>query len=354
PRATPLVHRLTYGHPWSVLQLHTAIGSLLEHDRDLTSLRGLLDTPVPAPGPPPGPAAGPGARPRPRPRPEPAREPRLASRVLDYLLAGLTRDQRAAAMRIAAARTPKAGINCGLLNDQPEHARDTLMRELRGRLWLSEPIPEDATTRGGTGPSGYLLPPQGRPGAERAAADSTYDGRPVLHPWLRLLLLDSMSGPPSGSEAVWQQTHRTLWDWHHRHGKPLDALYHQLALNELDTVTRHFTDGVTGADLRPWLRELYHVSAAPMYRAQLSDAPPPRAAGELAREHAPLAYADRTTGRPLAELCAALWLAGDPRNRLPPGNPELNYKIGAMFRQLAMVADADADTLLDEAARYAD
>ncbi|MGP3984813.1 hypothetical protein ACTWQI_28045, partial [Streptomyces sp. KR80] len=336
-RATPLVHRLTYGHPWSVGRLHTAIDRLIEHDRE--DLRGLLDTPLLPP------AAGDGG-------PVPTSRPQLAASVRDYLLTGLTDGQRAAATRIAAARTPKAAVNSGLLNDQPEHARDTVMRELRNRLWLSRPVPEDASTRGGTGPSGYLRLSAGAPGGD--VPDTTYDGRPVLHPWLRLLLLDELSGPPTGSEEEWQSIHRVLADWHHRHGQPLDSLYHRLSLDQLDEVVRYFIDGLAAPDLRPWLRELYHVTAAPLYRAQLSDAPPHRRAGELAREHAPEAYADRDRGRPLAELSAALWLAGDPRNRLPPGRPQLNYKIGAMFRQLAMAADADADTLLDEAARYAD
>ncbi|MEV6314323.1 hypothetical protein [Streptomyces sp. NPDC051776] len=337
PRSTPLVHRLTYGHPWSVAQLHGAVGRLLEHSPE-DDLHGLLDTPVEEPG-----AAGPGA----------ARGRQLAAAVRDHLLAGLTAGQRTAATRIAAARTPKAAVNAGLLNGQPENARDTVMRELRTRLWLSSPVPEDANTRGGRGPSGYLRSWSGHPGSAETP-DTTYDGRPVLHPWLRLLLLDELSGPPTGTEEEWRSIHSTLADWHDRHGQPLDCLYHRLAVNRLDEVVRRFATGLTAPDLRPWLRELYHVTAAPVYRAQLSDAPPTRRSGELAREHAPEAYEDRSLGRPLAELCAALWLAGDPRNRLPPGNPELNYKISAMFRQLAMAADADADTLLDEAARFSD
>ncbi|MET8679610.1 hypothetical protein ABZW18_19065 [Streptomyces sp. NPDC004647] len=349
-RSTPLVHRLTYGHPWSVLQLHTAIDRLLEHTPD--DLRGLLDTPVPRAGP--APDAAPDSAPDAGAGPGAERGSQLATAVRAYLLTGLTDSQRTAATRIAAARTPKSAVNSGLLNGQPEHARDTVMRELRNRLWLTRPVPEDANTRGGTGPSGYLQHPGPNGDTAADSADSTLDGRPVLHPWLRLLLLDELSGPPAGSVEEWEAIHRTLADWHHRHGQPLDSLYHRLALNELQEVVRYFITGLTAPDLRPWLRELYHVTAAPMYRAQLSDAPPRRRAGELAREHAPEAYGDRARGRPLAELCAALWLAGDPRNRLPPGSPELNFKIGAMFRQLAMAADADADTLLDEAARYTD
>lgn len=340
--STPLVHRLTYGHPWSVRQLHAAIARLAERHPDSHDLRGLLDASADGTDDSDGP--GPDAAENGESRQQ------LPFLVHDYLLDGLTDDQRLAAMRIAAARTPKAAVNCGLLSDQPEHARDTVIRELRQRLWLTRPIPEDAHTRGGRGPSGYLRPSAG---GTDAAADTTFDGRPVLHPWLRLLLLDRMSGPP-GSLEDWQSTHRTLRDWHRRHEQPLDTLYHRLALDELDTVVEYFAAGLAAADLRPWLRELYHVTAAPLYRSQLSDDSPHHEARELALRHAPRAFAERTTGRPLAELCAALWLAGDPRNRLPPGAPELNFKIGTMFRQLAMAADSDADTLLDEAARYAD
>lgn len=330
-RATaPLVHRLSYGHPWSVRQLHLAIGGLLASGVPEHDLNGILAARVPDP-------AG---------RTDPERAPRLDALARAYLLGGLTEDQQAAAVRLSAARTPSAAVNAGLLTDLPEHARDNVMVELRNRLWLFAPVPEDANTRGGVGPSGYLGPP---PDANR----------PVLHPWLRLLLLEELADPDGGSGVGggdWQQAHGDLRAWHERHHRRLDALYHLLATDRLDTVvsefTHSFTRAETAADAANWLRGLYYVTAAPMRRAQLTDSRPSHNAGALARRHAPLAYGDHELGRPLAELAAALWLAGDPRNRLPPGRPELNYRISAMFRQLAMSANADADTLLDEAARY--
>jgi hypothetical protein len=329
PGATPLIHRLTYGHPWSVRTLHDVLAALREGTAPTDGdLRNLLRARPPGGGAP------------------------VADLVHSRLVEGLTEDQREAALWVAAARTPRAAVNAGLLNDQPEHARDTLTRELRERLWLSRRVPEDAHTRGGRGPSGYLLPAAGSRG--ESDLDSTFDPQPVLHPWLRLLLLERLSAPPSGSLGRWRALHTRLADWHARQHQPLDCLYHRLARGELQAVVDHLTPGVGAADLVPWLRELYHITAAPMYRAWLSDEPPRRQATEVARELAPAAYADQTLGRPLAELCAALWLAGDPRNRLPLGNPELNHKISAMLRQVAAVADADADTLLDEAIRYTD
>ncbi|MFJ6695231.1 ATP-binding protein [Streptomyces sp. NPDC091272] len=340
PGATPLIHRLTYGHPWSVHTLHGVLVSLRGGAPSESDLRGLLLVrPQGAEGPPPD-----------SPVTESAR---LADLMRERLLAGLGDDQRRAALLIAAARTPRAAVNAGLLGDQPEDARATLMRELRERMWLSRRVPEDAHTRGGRGPSGYLLPrtdERGRPASDES--DTTFDTQPVLHPWLRLLLLDALAGPPNGSLESWRALHGQLAHWHRTHHQPLDALYHQLARGGLSDVVDHFTTRVHDPDLVPWLRELYHVTAAPMYHSWLSDEPPRRLATDLARELAPDAVADPVLGRPTAELCAALWLAVDPRSRLPVNRPDLNQKIGALLRQLAAVADADADTLLDEAARY--
>jgi hypothetical protein len=328
PATTPLIHRLTYGHPWSVRTLHEVLAVLRAGGPADSDLRGLLAVRPPGLGVP------------------------LSDVVRARLIAGFTADQQAAALLMAAARTPKSAVNAGLLNDQPEHARDTVIRELREGLWLSRRIPEDAHTRGGRGPSGYLLPQAGSRG--ESAVDSTFDTQPVLHPWLRLLLLDRLTDPASGSLDDWRRLHEVLATWHERHHQPLDGLYHRLAQGGLQPVVDHFAAGVARADLVPWLRELYHVTAAPMYSPWLSGEAPQRQASELARELAPDAYADERLGRPLAELSAALWLAGDPRNRLPLGRPELNHKISAKLRQVAAVADADADTLLDEAARYTD
>jgi hypothetical protein len=323
----PLVHRLTYGHPWSVRQLHFAIGELLAAGASDHDLHGLLEVRVPNDAH----------------ADHPEDRSALGELVRKRLLGGLTEDQRTAAVKLSAARTPSAAVNAGLLADLSAMARDTVMAELQHRLWLFAPIPEDANTRGGVAPSGYLRP----------AADET---RPVLHPWLRLLLLEELAGVTGDGGVGWQRAHRDLHAWHERHGRRLDALYHLLALDRLDAVVsefaQSFTRTETAADAVNWLGDLYHVTAAPMRRAQLPDGRASRNAGALARRHAPLAYTDYELGRPLAELTAALWLAGDPRNRLPLDRPELNYPIGAWFRQLAMSPNADTYTLLNEAARY--
>jgi hypothetical protein len=81
----------------------------------------------------------------------------------------------------------------------------------------------------------------------------------------------------------------------------------------------------------------------------LVTAPASHRADRLARELAPDAYRD---DRSLALLVTALWLAVDPRNRLPSARPELNFTISASFRDLALHADANSAVLRSEAARY--
>ena len=346
----PLVHRLTYGHPWSVQQLHHVVDALLADGRTDTQLHGVLGAELPASTVPP--AAARGSRGTAAARGGTRTDARQLSGVArGYLLNGLNGDQRQAAVWLSAARSPYAALNAGLLEGRAEHTRDTILVELRNRLWLFNAVPEDANTRGGVGSPGYLGPPP-------------EEYRQVLHPWLRLLLLDELAGAgppdtarrPVGSTTRWEHAHTLLRSWYERRGRGIDVLYHRLALNELETVVGSFRSSFrsmnTLGDARSWLRDLYYVTAAPVNRTRFTGASPTHTADDLAREYAPASYDDHELGRPLAELVAALWLAGDPRNRLPPGRPGLNYRIEAMFRQLAMATDVDANTLLDEAARY--
>ncbi len=72
-------------------------------------------------------------------------------------------------------------------------------------------------------------------------------------------------------------------------------------------------------------------------------------ADRLAAELAPRSFAQR---RALTVLVAALWLAADPRNRLPGARPELNLTISSMFQDLAMRSDPRRVGLRHEAAKY--
>ncbi|MDT0308416.1 hypothetical protein RM780_15815 [Streptomyces sp. DSM 44917] len=302
---TPLVHRLSYGHPWSVRQLQAAAGRL------------------------PGPAAVLDA-----PGPDGA-EP-LARRALPYLLSDLTADQRDALIGCAAPRAFDTAVDSGLLERFTAHTQDTLLQEIGARLWLTAPEPEDAGTHGGRG-SGYLLPTRHpHPLPERA----------VLHPWLRLLLLQRLAERP----ADWTAVHAALREWHLGRERPVDAYYHSLALEDLEPVVARLHASLSVLpDTAAWLYELYAITAAPLRRPVDPETAPARRAPLLAERLAPRAYREH---RALAILVTSLWLAGDPRNRLPGGGHELIHTIGAMFRELGVHSDARAAGLIHEAAKY--
>ncbi|ARQ72318.1 hypothetical protein CAG99_12770 [Streptomyces marincola] len=328
PHLTPLVHRLTYGHPWSVRRLHDAARRAVARHGAAAELHTLLDHPVPVPGPP-------GAEDE-----QPTELP-LSQAALDYLLRDLSQeDQRPALVVCAAARAFDTAVDSGLLDGFVLRTQDTLLRETGARLWLVDPVPEDAGTHGGRG-SGYLLP-TGHP--------QPLPARPVLHPWLRLLLLDELARRPDGAGRDWTAVHTALRDWHRVHDRPLDAYYHSLALGDLEPVVARLATSLStlpGTD--EWLYELYAITAAPMRRPVDPAEPPARRAASLARELAPAAFADH---RALSILVTSLWLSADPRNRLPAQSPELHYTIRTMFRELGVHSHARAAGLIHEAAKY--
>ncbi|ONK12635.1 hypothetical protein [Streptomyces sp. MP131-18] len=324
PQITPLVHRLSYGHPWSVAQLHTVARRAVARHGGETELRAVLDHPVPPPG-----AEG-----------EAARELPLAQVALRYLLRDLSEDDQHAALIVcSAAREFDTAVDSGLLSGFVMRTQDTLLQEIGARLWLVDPVPEDAGAHGGRG-SGYLLP---------TAHPQPLPGRPVLHPWLRLLLLRELAARPAGGQD-WTAVHTALREWHRTHDRPLDAYYHSLALGELEPVVARLNTSLsTLPSTDEWLYELYAITAAPMRRPVDPDEPPSRRAPRLAQELAPTAFHEH---RALSILVTSLWLSADPRNRLPTSSPELNYTIRTMFRELGVHSHARAAGLIHEAAKY--
>ncbi|MEU4211714.1 hypothetical protein AB0F13_17205 [Streptomyces sp. NPDC026206] len=315
PEAPPLVHQLTRGHPWSAHRLLDAAARAMGREDPGPLLCGLLSAPAPAEG---SPAAAP-----------------LGSAVLRDVLQELTDDQRAALVACCAAREFDSACDAGLLDTFSLHTRNTLAREMGTRLWLVDPVPQDAGVRGGRG-SGYLKDSHPLP----------LTGGPVLHPWLRLLLCGELARSP----RRWEQVHEELRGWHLLHGHPLDVLYHALALGRLDDVVGHLAGGLVElADTDAWLYELYAVTAAPLREPVLAGLTATLRADRLAAELAPRSFAERRT---LSVLVAALWLATDPRNRLPSARPELNLTISSMFQDLAMRSDPRRVGLRHEAAKY--
>ncbi|MGW1076148.1 hypothetical protein [Streptomyces sp. NPDC002537] len=300
PEAPALVHRLTCGHPWSVTRLLDEAARTAGRDDHEATLRGILSLPAPSAG---------DALP-------------LGHAVLLDLLQGLTDDQRAALVACSVARAFDSACDAGLPDTFSIHTRNTLAGLMGTRLWLVDPVPQDAGARGGRG-SGYLEHAHPRP----------LPARPELHPWLRLLLLQKLAGRPDR----WDETHEHLQTWHQLHGHPLDVMYHALARGRLDDVVDHLAHGLLGLpDTEAWLYELYAVTAAPLREPVVPEQTATLRVDRLAAGLAPRSFG---THRALTVLVTALWLAGDPRNRLPGGSPELNLTIGSMFQDLALHSD---------------
>lgn len=320
PEAPPLVHRLTHGHAWSAHRLLEASAHIPGRGDTEELLRGILARPAPPAGEEGAPEPGP-----------------LGRAVLHDLLEGMTEEQRTALVECSAAREFDTACDTDLLDAFSLRTRNSLARETGNRLWLTAPDPQDAGARGGRG-SGYLQDAHPRP----------LSAHPVLHPWLRLLLLQELAR----SSSRWDEVHELLQDWHARHGHPLDVLYHALARGRLDDVVAHLARSLTGLPgTDAWLYELYAVTAAPVRTPVLPGQTPTLRVDRLAEELAPASFAapDR---RALTMLVTALWLAGDPRNRMPAARPELNDTISSMFQSLAMHSDPRRVGLRHEAAKY--
>ncbi|MER7971399.1 hypothetical protein ABTX35_20800 [Streptomyces sp. NPDC096080] len=325
-----LIHRLSYGHPWSAhVLLDAAYAIVVERRGGAAELRHILDSAVSLPGPPEDPIP-------------------LDAAARRYLLRDLSEGQRAGLRICAAARAFDSALDAGVLEEFDQLTKDTLRRDIDARLWLVPPVPEDAGTRGGRG-SGYL-------------EHCREEGRlaVVLQPWLRLVLLEALSQEPPDAPSGWITTHEKLRGWHQREQWPrrhvLDARYHSLALNELDRTVAYLAERFSELpSTDQWLYELYAITAAPMRVPVAPSRPGPLGSSpsdrvrELARHLAPASLDEHWA---LTMLVTAVWLAADPRNRVAHSAPELNSTIAAMFHQLAALPHSGATGLLREAERY--
>ncbi|WP_225850678.1 hypothetical protein [Streptomyces sp. HPF1205] len=324
PEATPLVHRLTYGHPWSVVRMQRAVARMIDRPDADTALRGILDS---------GPVD----------RDAPDRTT-LRQEALHYLFQSTQPEHLQGLVTCAAARDMDAAVNSPLLDGFPGRVREKLLEEAAERLCLVPPLSEDAGTRGGRG-SGYL------PVTGPAAHPHPLPDSPVLQPWLWQLLLRELAGRgPQDPYPDWDTAHERLYDWHKgRDGHLLDTHYHQLALGRLEEVVSRLDASLRALPTTAWLYELYAITAAPMREPVDVAVTASQRADRLAGELAPDGF---RRNRALTLLVTALWLAADPRNRLPSAQPELNFTISATFRDLALHADANGAVLRSEAARY--
>ncbi|MET7853667.1 hypothetical protein ABZT48_36965 [Streptomyces avermitilis] len=274
--------------------------------------------------------------------------------ALNPLLRGFSDEQKPALTLWAAARDLDTAQNAGLLPTFTLAMQTGLVDALQDRLWLVEPDPPSARTRGGV--------------AEDDEAGNSPDPAGVglvIHPWLRLLLLARLAHPRSGDPSLpeefkdWDLVHTHLRDTATTAGRTQDVYYHALALGELGVVVDHLLDELppAGMPVEAWLHDLYLITAAPLRDPATGNVPAETRARSLAERVEPDTRSPRGW---LATLVACLWLATDARNRLPDQTNsdarELNRLIHDAFDELSRASEAGSParvSLRNEAKKYA-
>ncbi|PGH47640.1 hypothetical protein [Streptomyces sp. Ru87] len=301
----PAVQRLTGGLPWAVR--HTAATLAAAH----------REQPPPADDPslplrrvpglrPPHPATGPE---------QPA--PSLADASLGYLLEELAEDpgSRSVLIRWSAARD--LSVCARVLTSGAGHRGSSLRDGLRERWLLSD----------------------------------SEDGRLVLHPWLRRLLLWELGS----DEALWRDTHERLAE-HYRtgpQGQPeqepgvdteLEEAYHSLALGRTGPVAALLTRRFTSRTSEEWIRDFDLVTSAPN---RLDKSRPPLALLDSLTpgDHGPAMSLASVVHR----MVVARWIWSDPLS--DPGR-RLNAVLASAYDHVAALRSARSSPLYDEAVRY--
>ncbi|HEX8870246.1 MAG TPA: hypothetical protein VF821_31575, partial [Lentzea sp.] len=138
------------------------------------------------------------------------------------------------------------------------------------------------------------------------------DERLVLNPWLRRVLLHLLAARPEDHRASWTKVHTLCRTRQEKHGSQVEALYHRLALEDVESVVAHLSGPLDADDVlfddkagRRWLRDLDAITAAP--NRLPADLDPRDQVEQLIEtvHHA-------KNARALSRLVAALWLYGDP------------------------------------------
>ncbi|NUT49905.1 MAG: hypothetical protein HOV94_21735 [Saccharothrix sp.] len=174
------------------------------------------------------------------------------------------------------------------------------------------------------------------------------DGEPtrlVLPPWLRHVLLHRLADRPDDHRDSWHEVHSRHRRHHLENGRPVDALYHGLALGDIDAVVRHL-DGMLSAPLDraagwAWIDAFEAITSAPN-RLPKDQEP---------REQVEDLIADRDVGGALPRLVVARWLQQDPT-----GDPaeDLRPTIAASVELIAGQARGEgAIVLRDRVEEYA-
>ncbi|MFJ7265397.1 hypothetical protein ACIQV3_01795 [Streptomyces sp. NPDC099050] len=280
-RLTPFVHRLTGGLPRAVHQVLDVLrqaGPLPDSGPQQDRwLRVLPDRPL---------RTG-------------ERSATLADTALGHLLRDFDGAQQAALAECAAARDFSVGTQ--LLSPD-----DSLFGDIRAR-WLL------------TGPVAVV---------------------PVLHPWLRRLLLWRLAARPDG----WEAAHELLAEHYRGEGRPVQEMYHQLARGRTEEVTAHLTRRFTAVPAAQWISEFDAITSAPN-RLPSGSGPLELLSGLVPRRAGRVVDTESV----IHTLVTTRWVWSDP---LADPAMRLGNLIADGYTQLSQLRRSDIVALFNEAERY--
>ncbi|MEV6653738.1 hypothetical protein [Streptomyces sp. NPDC051219] len=163
---------------------------------------------------------------------------------------------------------------------------------------------------------------------------------PTLHPWLRRLLLWQLARRPDD----WDLAHELLAEHFRSERRPVQEMYHLLALERIDEVTDHLLARFPAVPAVQWISEFDAITAAPN-RLPADGGPLELLAALAPRRPGPAVDAASV----IRGLVTARWVWSDPL-----GDPamRLNDMIAGGFTQLAQLRRNDIVALFNEAERY--
>ncbi|MFI5757259.1 hypothetical protein [Streptomyces sp. NPDC051569] len=225
----------------------------------------------------------------------------LAEGALDHLLRGFDPLERALLAECAAARDLSVGTR--VLSDG-----DSLFGEMRSRWLLA-------------GPGTFV---------------------PTLHPWLRRLLLWELARRPDD----WDITHELLAEYYRTERRPVQEMYHLLAMGRVDEVADQLVRRFPVEPAAQWVSEFDAVTAAPNRLLPADGGPLELLAGLRPRRQAGRAV---DTEAAIQALVTARWVWSDP---LADPGMRLSNLIADGFTQLSQLRRNDIVPLFNEAERY--
>lgn len=246
-RVTSAVYRYTGGHPIAVRILLDAMAE--SEETDLAALLEAPDPEIKEGNPPP-----------------------LADRLLRRLL-----------RRLPAEATEDL-VTCSAARD----------RELALRLGA-----ESGLLRQNWGPEAEIF-------SAAFWRERPFAPKPVLHPVVRRLLQRRLAARLAGEPASWRVVHSWLRANALAADDEVGALYHALALGEVEHVARRLAADVEGTDAHSWLGLLEAVTTAP------NALDPAGKSVDMIGELTKWAEPRDLPAAPTARLTAAMWIDADP------------------------------------------